>query len=98
MAALAPILARKNAYRVEHSFPQERGYIFMRSEAKRAHIWTGADTKCRMASTGGLNLRKFDWAAETPLPLCGCCARLVDREAPSLAWPELIGAPQEQDA
>jgi len=88
--ALAPILARKNNYRVQHSFPQDRGYIAMRESAKRAHVWTGTDTVCRMASTGGLNLRKFDWMAETSLPLCGCCTRLIDRDAPALVWPELI--------
>lgn len=26
---------------------------------KRAHIWIGRDTACRMASTGGLNSRKY---------------------------------------
>ena len=26
---------------------------------KRAHIWNGADTACRMASTGGLKMDRY---------------------------------------
>jgi len=29
-------------------------WLYRRSEKARAHMWTGADTICRMAKTGGL--------------------------------------------
>ena len=32
---------------------------------KRAHIWIGRDTACRMASTGGLSMRKY-MVADSP--------------------------------
>lgn len=35
------------------------GFLVSRKKNRRAHIWTGADTICRMASTGGLPLKKY---------------------------------------
>lgn len=31
-----------------------------RGTKAKAHVWTGTDTACRMASTGGLKLNRFD--------------------------------------
>lgn len=33
--------------------------IHTKSPKRRAHIWNGQDTSCRMASTGGLILDKY---------------------------------------
>jgi hypothetical protein len=34
--------------------------IKRRGNNVRAHVWTGTDTLCRMSSTGGLDLDRYD--------------------------------------
>ncbi len=34
-------------------------YLVRRKRGGKAHLWISGDTKCRMASTGGLSLRKY---------------------------------------
>jgi len=52
-----------------------RYLIRRRGKIKAAHFWNGADTSCRMASTGGLKLDRFD-LFDTPegLKICHMCA------------------------
>ena len=54
-----------------------------------AHLWTGEDTVCRMASTGGLNRRRYLIAAnpihispsakKTDLPICCMCQNVSEQ-------------------
>ena len=69
------------------------GYLIKRGtkagKKRVAHIWTGEDTACRMASTGGLNLSKYLVAAnplhishraeKTELPICQMCKSMNER-------------------
>jgi hypothetical protein len=34
-------------------------WAFRGKNNRPAHIWIGSDTACRMASTGGLNIRRY---------------------------------------
>lgn len=34
-------------------------YLVRKRRGGKAHYWDGADTKCRMASSGGLSMRKY---------------------------------------
>lgn len=39
-----------------------------------AHIWDGADTRCRMYSTGGLKPKRYRVSATTEgRPICNMC-------------------------
>lgn len=48
-------------------------YLVKKKKAKVAHLWTGADTICRMASTGGLNKGHSTVVERTNLPICSMC-------------------------
>jgi hypothetical protein len=57
-------------------------YLIHKSHKKRAHIWNGADTVCRLHSTGGIPKSKYR-VADEPGPrevcqLCGGAARYAD--------------------
>jgi hypothetical protein len=43
----------------------------------KAHVWNGKDTACRMASTGGLKMSRFE-VCETPgtHEVCHMCAEV----------------------
>jgi hypothetical protein len=46
----------------------------------RAHLWDGADTVCRMWSTGGLAKRKYSVQAQVlGLPVCSMCVSVFER-------------------
>lgn len=47
--------------------------IKLRKKSKVAHLWTGNDTVCKMASTGGLNTDDFQVIDETNLRICKMC-------------------------
>lgn len=49
-------------------------YIVRRRKPKVAHIWTGEDTRCRMASTGGLDPANYSVVSDPGLPVCAMCA------------------------
>jgi hypothetical protein len=55
---------------------------------KAAHIWTGRDTLCRMASTGGLNRKRYE-VSDDPGErfICQICsgldARMPNRKRPA---------------
>lgn len=34
-------------------------YLVRKGIGGKAHYWDGSDTKCRMASSGGLSMRKY---------------------------------------
>lgn len=60
-------------------------YIVRRRKPRVAHVWAGDDTRCRMASTGGLDLANYDLVSEPGLPVCAMCiaaAPLAGRELP----------------
>lgn len=41
--------------------PKGGGYLIRkRGKSRTAHIWTGTDTVCRMASTGGLKMENYE--------------------------------------
>ena len=47
---------------------------------KRAHIWNRYDTVCRMASTGGLNTKRYAIANDTRgFQLCSMCQKVADK-------------------
>lgn len=53
-------------------------FLIRRPKANVAHIWTGADTFCRMASTGGLNKKRYIVHDTTlGLPLCSLCSNVA---------------------
>lgn len=51
-----------------------QGYLVRLRRPKVAHLSTGADTACRMASTGGLDVSKYAVLAHAPVPVCSMCA------------------------
>lgn len=55
-------------------------YLVRIKRGGKAHYWDGSDTKCRMASSGGLSMRKYVVTAEPGERLiCHMCARVVER-------------------
>ncbi len=45
-----------------------------------AHIWTGADTACRMFSTGGMNRADYARSADRRgLPVCLMCRNVMGK-------------------
>ncbi len=43
-----------------------------------AHVWTGADTACRMFSTGGMNRANYERSADRRgLPICLMCRNVM---------------------
>lgn len=51
-------------------------YLIRKSAApgRPAHIWTGNDTQCHMASTGGLSMRKYTVVDQLgDRPICQNC-------------------------
>lgn len=49
------------------------GFLVRVRKGTVAHYWTGADTACSMASTGGLNVKLYTVLRETSLPVCQMC-------------------------
>lgn len=50
-------------------------YLVRKSGSGRAHHWTGTDTVCRMASTGGLSMKRYLVVDATGTrPICQMCA------------------------
>ena len=58
-------------------------FLIRHSNRGRAHIWTGADTQCRMYSTGGLKPSKYKVVDKTNLPICNNCKRSQGNLYPS---------------
>jgi hypothetical protein len=60
--------------------------LIRKHKPRVAHIWLGSDTACRMASTGGLNRRKYEIVSAAPrLPICTMCrsnAAQLQHDAP----------------
>lgn len=57
-------------------------YLVRVRRGGKAHHWDGKDTKCRMASSGGLSPRKYEVSEETGGRLiCHMCTNVVAREA-----------------
>lgn len=57
--------------------------IRRRGQKQRAHIWLGSDTACRMASTGGLKLARFEVTQDlNGKDLCQMCQAVVARDTP----------------
>lgn len=53
-------------------------YLIRKRLTGRAHGWFQGDTLCRMASTGGLNPRRYRLSHYNPgLPLCTMCRRIA---------------------
>ena len=55
--------------------------FLIRSRGKRpvAHLWTGDDTACRMASTGGLKLERYFFCEFIDdFPICEMCGKKSD--------------------
>ena len=49
--------------------------IHPRKPSKKAHIWTGSDTYCRMYSTGGISKNSKFEVYDTAMgrPVCALC-------------------------
>jgi len=53
----------------------ELEYLVRKRPTGKAHYWEGIDTLCRMASTGGLQLRRYKVAANSGgRPVCHMCS------------------------
>lgn len=54
-------------------------YLIRKKPGGKAHFWEGTDTRCRMASTGGLSMRKYV-VTEHPngRPICHMCNLKTD--------------------
>lgn len=50
-------------------------FVHPRKPSKKAHIWTGVDTYCRMYSTGGISASSNFKVFDTPMgrPVCALC-------------------------
>ncbi len=56
-------------------------YLVRKRKAKAAHLWTGFDSMCRMASTGGLKMEKYDLRDDAgELPICHMCQVNAQKE------------------
>ena len=56
--------------------PEPKGpqYLIRRRKSRTAHVWTGKDTACRMASTGGLDMKNYEVTTSTGgLKICPMC-------------------------
>jgi hypothetical protein len=55
-----------------------------RKHGSRCHVWIGADTACRMWSTGGLKHSLPDWAKASTMPpgreVCSMCASVAHQQ------------------
>lgn len=60
------------------------GYFFNEnSRRKLAHIWTGADTACRMWSAGSIGTRKGGWGvfqSSQGKSICNQCTQVLRRQ------------------
>lgn len=71
-------------------------YLIKKKQLKRrAHYWTGNDTACRMASTGGLNLSQY-----TVSDTCGGrkICELCQRSDQARRGPEKVANPGSEEA
>lgn len=64
--------------------------VRVKGKAKVKHQWDGRDTYCRMASTGGLNIRKYQQVEKSWLPLCSMCK--TNSAKASDPWRERVNA------
>lgn len=56
-------------------------YLIRKRLNGKAHHWDGSDTKCRMASTGGISMRKYMVAESScQLLVCHLCAEKLRKE------------------
>lgn len=63
----------------QRTYLQATFLVPRRGAKKRAHIWVGRDTLCRMASTGGLNPRRYAVQQHPDnRQLCFMCAQALD--------------------
>lgn len=78
---ISELLIKKNADRAG-DLSGAGSYLVRTNNAAVAHLWNGTDTECRMASSGGLNLRKFKLASEANVPTCtNCVAVSISRQS-----------------
>lgn len=57
-------------------------YLVRKSKPRVAHIWKGADTACRLYSTGGMRKKKYTVAySATTLPICTMCDNVMMRDS-----------------
>lgn len=55
-------------------------YLLRKSLKSKAHLWDGADTYCRLYSTGGLVKTKYQLFDEThEQPICTMCKNVATR-------------------
>jgi len=61
--------------------PQLTGKFLIRKKGNVvAHHWTGTDTYCRMASTGGLNKKKYEvHTTDKGRKICTMCKNVKDK-------------------
>ena len=53
-------------------------YLVRKTRSGRAHVWLGTDTLCRMASTGGLNTRRYLITSDKAyVPVCTMCRKVA---------------------
>lgn len=60
-------------------------YIVRKRKPQVAHIWAGDDTRCRMASTGGLDPANYSVVLEPGLPVCAMCKASATGHVPGAA-------------
>lgn len=82
-------------------------YLFRRAATGRtAHVWLGEDTACRMASTGGLNLKKYvKGNCPGSRTICKMCLAVSMRDHPDVvkafdnykAWLDTLGTDELEE-
>jgi hypothetical protein len=64
-------------------------YLVRKKGGGKTHLWDGSDTKCRMASTGGLLMRKYvvsDVSCGRPIcHMCQVAVGIIDGSSPERA-------------
>lgn len=70
-------------------------YLIRKGKARVKHIWNGEDTRCRMASTNGLNLRRYQVVEQSGLRLCQMC-RTNARKVGTPNWEQKVAAAKER--
>lgn len=55
-------------------------YLVRKRGTGKAHYWLGLDTVCKMASSGGLNLKRYKLETYAGRAVCHMCKVVAERD------------------